>query len=102
MQLLADAQLEPLRAAGVEPRFDASELRAYGVRAIGTIDATARFALIELPTADAAPERVLGARNFYVLTRYNRSSYYAMAVYELGEALRARRSAQAGNTPVDR
>lgn len=41
----------------------------------------------------------LGLNNFYVITRYNRSVYYAMAVHELAQALRAgavTRQAQCG------
>ena len=34
---------------------------------------------------------VAGTANFFVLTRYNRSSYYARAVLDLGAAVRAAR-----------
>ena len=41
----------------------------------------------------ATPRRaiVAGTQNFYAVTRYNWSSYYAMAVIELGEAVRRQR-----------
>lgn len=47
------------------------------------------LALIELQNGPAAPSYVAGTRNFYAVTRYNWSSYYAMAVIELGAAVRA-------------
>ena len=40
-------------------------------------------ALLKLET-EAGPRYWLGLQNFYVITRYNWSSYYAMAVIELG------------------
>ena len=46
-------------------------------------------------TATRAPSYVAGTTNFYALTRYNWSSYYAMAVIELGEAVRPRRALSA-------
>jgi membrane-bound lytic murein transglycosylase B len=46
-------------------------------------------ALIDLVTPDAPTEYWLGYNNFYVLTRYNRSSFYAMAVFQLAQALQA-------------
>jgi membrane-bound lytic murein transglycosylase B len=46
-----------------------------------------KLALVELQNGDAAPTYVAGTPNFYAITRYNWSSYYAMAVIELGQAV---------------
>jgi len=43
---------------------------------------------VDLVTPDEATEYWLGYRNFYVITRYNRSSFYAMSVHQLAESLR--------------
>jgi membrane-bound lytic murein transglycosylase B len=42
---------------------------------------------VELHNGAAAPSYVAGTRNFWAVTRYNWSSYYAMAVIELGAAV---------------
>jgi membrane-bound lytic murein transglycosylase B len=47
------------------------------------------LALIELQNGDDPPSYVAGTENFYVVTRYNWSSYYAMAVIELGREVKA-------------
>jgi membrane-bound lytic murein transglycosylase B len=48
---------------------------------------------VSLLRLDAAGglEYWLGFENFYVITRYNRSTYYAMTVHQLAQALRTRR-----------
>ena len=46
--------------------------------------------LIELAGGEAPSDWRLGFRNFYVITRYNRSAMYATAVHDLAQALRAR------------
>jgi membrane-bound lytic murein transglycosylase B len=50
-----------------------------------------KLALLELSNGDAAPSYYAGTGNFYAITRYNWSSYYAMAVIELGDAVRRQR-----------
>ncbi|HWS74702.1 MAG TPA: lytic murein transglycosylase B [Quisquiliibacterium sp.] len=82
-----DARIAPLIEAGIEPRFTPGELAQYGVGSPQEIAPDTLLALIDLPNADAPPAYYLGARNFYVITRYNRSSFYAMAVIELSKVL---------------
>jgi membrane-bound lytic murein transglycosylase B len=47
------------------------------------------LALIELPNGSAPTQYAAGTDNFYTITRYNWSSFYAMAVIELGQAVQA-------------
>ncbi|RLJ64743.1 lytic murein transglycosylase B [Sulfurisoma sediminicola] len=80
---------QPLIDEGIRPVRLPAEMRPLGVR---TDAAAARpAALIDLVTPDAPTEYWLGYQNFFVITRYNKSSFYAMAVYQLAEALRTAR-----------
>jgi membrane-bound lytic murein transglycosylase B len=70
------------------PTFSVAELAAKGVLLDAPGDQhTGPLALVELQNGDAAPQYVAGTENFYTITRYNWSSYYAMAVIELGQAV---------------
>lgn len=80
-------RLGPLIDSGIEPQWTIDELAQWGVGSTGPIGPDVRLALIDLPNGDRPPSYVLGARNFHVITRYNRSSFYAMAVIELARAL---------------
>jgi membrane-bound lytic murein transglycosylase B len=52
-------------------------------------EASTPVTVIDLPTPGRATEYMLGLKNFYVLTRYNRSFFYALAVYQLGQRVKA-------------
>jgi membrane-bound lytic murein transglycosylase B len=94
------AQIGPFLEAGIEPRFRIAELERGGVRSTTPVAPDLPLALIEFPNGEQPSEHVLAAPNFYVITRYNRSSFYAMSVIELAARLRsemnARNRAQAG------
>jgi membrane-bound lytic murein transglycosylase B len=70
--------------AGLKPSLDAAALRAAGV---SPAPGDAPVALVALE-AEAGTELWLGHNNFYVITRYNRSPLYAMAVHQLAQAIR--------------
>lgn len=75
-----------LLAEGIEPKRLPADLRSRGVM-LGNVPEQ-KAALIDLATPDEDTEYRIGYRNFYVITRYNRSSFYASAVNDLAEALK--------------
>ncbi len=71
------------------PTFTATQFAEHGAKlAPGAQSYDGLLALVELQNGDAAPSYVAGTSNFYAITRYNKSSYYAMAVIDLGEAVK--------------
>lgn len=83
-----------LIAAGIKPTLSVRELASQGVVADSRMtpaDAEKPAALIDLVSPGAPTGYWLGFDNFYAITRYNRSSFYAMAVFQLAEALREAR-----------
>jgi membrane-bound lytic murein transglycosylase B len=73
----------------VDPVYRAGELREVGVTFDEAVDDETACVLIELESPDTPSEYLVGLQNFYVLTRYNRSSFYAGAVLELAAAVKA-------------
>lgn len=78
-----------LLAPDIQPSFSAQRMVELGA----VLDDAGRahsgpLALVELQNGDAAPSYVAGTRNFWVVTRYNWSSYYAMAVIDLAREIK--------------
>ena len=100
-RVAADANLVPLLANDINPAFDHAALASHGVRAMNGDASPGKAAFVELVTPGEESEYWLGYQNFYVITRYNRSSFYAMSVFQLGEAVKAAREALVGTaTPA--
>lgn len=76
---------------GVEPKINVNDLKQLGMQTLAPDDSV--VALVDLVDFDSkgnsADEYWVGLRNFYTITRYNRSYFYAMSVFQLGESIKA-------------
>ena len=85
-----DESAESAVTRGVDPTMSLGELRARGWRTHDALRDDQKVTAMRF-VGDKGIEYWVGLPNFYVITRYNRSAMYAMAVYQLaGEIARAR------------
>ena len=91
--VLADAELgtatAPTLGATVTLDTTLGALRQRGMQVTSALDAATPCVAIPAALSSGMSYRV-GFRNFYVITRYNRSPMYAMAVNDLAQAIAAR------------
>ena len=74
---------------GIKPHAPLASIRAAGVRFSVEADPEEQGALLEFETKNGH-EYWVGLTNFYVITRYNHSRLYALAVLQLAQAIRER------------
>ena len=78
----------PMLEAGMKPSLTLGELRRAGIDLGAALDDSLKASLFELETRHGS-EHWAGLHNFYVITRYNHSNLYAMAVYQLSREIQA-------------
>lgn len=81
---------QALLDAGIKPSLGNDALAALALKTAAAAPSQP-WALVDLTTPGGATEYWMGFDNFYAITRYNRSSFYGMAVFQLAEAIRKAR-----------
>ncbi len=80
--------LQRLLEPDIVPSFSAAQLRAAGLSLLPqALSYPGKLAVVQLPNAGGEPDYVLGTDNFYAITRYNHSAFYALAVLQLGQRI---------------
>jgi len=91
----ADAEHEHFVKGGMKPSFRIDELAKSGITPKKPLPDKSLSSLIKLEGMKG-DEYWLGLNNFYVITRYNHSNLYAMAVYQLSRKILAEKSVRKG------
>ncbi len=78
---------EPFLGRGLEATATEEELAAAGVAGGTLLPRGMLFGLVDLQNGAEATEYWLGTTNFFAITQYNRSYFYAMSVLDLGHAV---------------
>jgi membrane-bound lytic murein transglycosylase B len=83
---VAESSLVDNLEPGVKPNYTWSELKQNGLQSQFSIGEETPVALVRLEQKNHS-EFWAGFQNFYVITRYNHSELYAMAVYQLAKLI---------------
>ena len=84
---------EPFLNQGLSAKFTLAELRAAGVATTLAPPPERPYGLVDLQNGAEATEYWIASNNFFAITQYNRSYFYAISVIELGTAVKLAMSA---------
>ncbi len=87
VQVTPDRSWPSLIGQSLEAKFSRDELRLAGVIVPDDVPASHPYGLFDLEDGSHPTRYLLGTQNFFAISHYNRSYYYAMAVIELGQAI---------------
>lgn len=91
-QVLAqNALFQQALTKGLKPDRTWAQLQALAITSKHVIDADEAVKLLAY-TQETGDDLWIGLHNFYVITRYNHSALYAMAVYQLSDAINEHRN----------
>ena len=82
---------EPLLERGLSATLRAEELLSAGITPDVPLPGERLYGLVDLQNGAEATEYWAASENFFAITRYNRSYFYAMSVLDLGRAVREAR-----------
>lgn len=80
---------ESIPTLGLKPTLKRNDLQQKGFTPVADTTAEELFAVHKLE-GEYGTEFWCGAKNFYVITRYNQSNMYALAAWQLSQAIRER------------
>ncbi len=88
----ADAGWPALIGKSLEAKFTLAEMTDAGVNVGLTVPTSITYGLVDLQDGERPTRYWLGSGNFFAITQYNRSFFYAMAVIDLGQAVGQQRA----------
>ena len=88
VRAVASANATDYKPENLEASSTVQQLEAWGYSPVQHADAERPATLLTLE-GDNGPERWITFKNFYVISRYNRSALYSMAVWQLASEITA-------------
>jgi membrane-bound lytic murein transglycosylase B len=96
-----DAGWPAMIGQGLEARYTLGQMKEAGVNIAVSVPDTIAYGLVDLQDGERPIRYWVGTANFYAVTQYNRSFFYAMAVIDLGQAVGQQRARQAASASAN-